>query len=225
MIIESNPEIIRTERAKGEPIHFGDATQAEVLQFARVRDAKTIVVVINDPAAARRITSLARRMNPGIFIIVRTRYVRELEPLHLLGANEVIPEEFETSVEIFARVLGRYLLPHEEIEKFVAEVRSEGYGMFRSLSRSATSCSVLQQCLPEVELASFRVPANSPLVGKTLVEAALRQGYDVNLVAIRRGEDLMYNPSADTTILEGDLLILIGKREKIPGVERLFRTG
>ena len=223
LIIESNPEVVRKEKAEGEPIYFGDATQEAVLHFARILNARTLVVVINDPTATRRITSLARRLNPKIFIIVRTRYVREVEPLYSLGANEVIPEEFETSVEIFARVLGKYLLPHEEIEKFIAEVRAEGYEMFRGLSREATTCSVIEHCLPELELASFRVRPESFLVGKTLSQAAIRQKYDVNLVGIRRGQEIIYNPGAQSKILENDLLILMGKREKIAEARGIFR--
>jgi len=223
LIIESNPEVVREEKAKGEPIYFGDATQEAVLGFGGIMNARTLVVVINDPAATRRITSLARRLNPKIFIIVRTRYVREVEPLYSLGANEVIPEEFETSVEIFARVLGKYLLPQEEIEKFVAEVRAEGYEMFRGLSREATSCSVIEHCLPEVEVASFRVRPESFLVGKTLSQAAIRQKYGVSLVGIRRGQEIIYSPGAESKILENDLLILIGEREKIAKAGAIFR--
>jgi len=223
LIIESNPEVVREEKTKGEPIYFGDATQEAVLHFARILNARTLVVVINDPTATRRITSLARRLNPKIFVIVRTRYVREVEPLYSLGANEVIPEEFETSVEIFARVLGKYLLPHEEIEKFIAEVRAEGYEMFRNLSREATTCSVIEHCLPEVEVASFRVHPESFLVGKTLSQVGIRQKYDVSLVGIRRGQDIIYNPRAESKILGNDLLILIGKREKIAEAITLFR--
>ncbi len=46
-----------------------------------------------------------------------------MKPLYELGANEVIPEEFETSVEIFTRVLAKYLIPKAEIEGLVAEIR------------------------------------------------------------------------------------------------------
>jgi len=55
--------------------------------------------------STRRITGITRRLNPKVHLIVRTRYLQEIEPLYELGANEVIPEEFETSVEIFTRVL------------------------------------------------------------------------------------------------------------------------
>jgi CPA2 family monovalent cation:H+ antiporter-2 len=105
VIIEMNPETVRRERKSGEPIFYGDATQEEILIHANINEARIVVVVINDPAAVRRITTLAHRLNPKAHIIVRTRYINELQSLFELGADDVVPEEFETSVEIFTLVL------------------------------------------------------------------------------------------------------------------------
>ena len=222
VIIEINPESVREERAKGEPIYYGDATQEAVLQHARIKEARAVVIVINDPTATRRITQLARRMNPKIHIIVRTRFLREMGPLYELGANEVIPEEFETSVEIFARVLGKYLQPKEEIEKFIAEVRSENYGMLRTLSKEATSCLDVAQCLPDFEIVSFRVGKKSTVAGKTLAQIAMRKKYGVTLLAVRRNAELIYNPDPEIQFFENDLLVVIGQPEKISKVASLF---
>lgn len=128
-IIEMNPETVREEKAKGEPIYYGDATQEAVLGRADIKDARVAVVAISDPAATRRIVELVRKLSPGIYVIVRTRFLQEVKTLHGLGADEVIPEEFETSVEIFARVLEKYLVPRDEIEKYIDEIRSEDYDM------------------------------------------------------------------------------------------------
>jgi len=106
-IIEMNPETVRSEQARGEPIYYGDSTQEAVLQHANIKDARIVVAAINDPTATRRITEIIRRLNPEVHLIVRTRYLQELKPLYELGADEVIPEEFETSVEIFTRVLAK----------------------------------------------------------------------------------------------------------------------
>jgi K+:H+ antiporter len=111
VIIEIAPEIVKTEGITGEPINYGDATQEEVLHHANIMTARVVVIAISDVGATRRITELSRWLNPDVFIIARTRYVLEMNPLHDLGANEVIPEEYETSVEIFARVLERYNVP------------------------------------------------------------------------------------------------------------------
>ncbi|MGB2697924.1 MAG: cation:proton antiporter [Candidatus Zixiibacteriota bacterium] len=128
-IIEMNPETVREEKIKGEPIHYGDATHKAVLGRADIKDARVAVVAISDPAATRRIVELVRKVNPGIYVIVRTRFIQEVKSLRRLGADEVIPEEFETSVEIFARVLEKYLVPRDEIDKYIDEIRSEDYDM------------------------------------------------------------------------------------------------
>ncbi|RLA92873.1 MAG: potassium transporter KefB, partial [Deltaproteobacteria bacterium] len=167
-IIEINPETVRSEQAQGEPIYYGDATQEAVLQHANIKAAKIVVVVINDPTATRRITEIIRRLNPKVHLIVRTRYLQEMKPLYELGADEVIPEEFETSVEIFTRVLTKYFIPRDEIERLVAEARSDGYEMFRSLYKEPSSFSDLKFQLPDVEISALRVAERSPWVGKGL---------------------------------------------------------
>ncbi|MCV4600561.1 NAD-binding protein, partial [Escherichia coli] len=86
-------------------INYGDATRREVLLHAGIEKAWSLVLAMSDPDAARRTVRQARILNDSVHIIVRTRYVAEITELYALGANEVIPEEFETSIEIFSRVL------------------------------------------------------------------------------------------------------------------------
>ncbi len=137
VIIEMNPDVVIGEQKKGEQILYGDATHEAVIGHAGVHAARVVVVAINDPAAARRITEIIRKISINVYLIVRTRYIKEMESLYRLGADEVIPEEFETSIEIFSRVLGRYLIPKDSIEQLVTRIRSDGYEMFRSFSDGA----------------------------------------------------------------------------------------
>ncbi len=149
IIVELNPETVLKEKKQGEPIYFGDATQEAVLLSVNIGEARIITVVINDPAATRRIIELARRLSPKVYIIVRTRYVQEVQPLHELGADEVIPEEFETAVEIFSRLMKKYLVPQEDINRLTAEVRSEGYQMFRATTLSGLSLEERKRHVPD----------------------------------------------------------------------------
>ncbi len=57
------------------------------------------------PASTREVVATSRRLAPNVIIVARTRYVQEVEPLEELGADQVIPEEFETSLELVGRVL------------------------------------------------------------------------------------------------------------------------
>ncbi len=224
VIIEMNPETVREQSAKGESINFGDATQEAVLKHAGIKDARIVVVAINDPSATRRITELVHKLNPAVHLIVRTRYLQEMQPLHELGANEVIPEEFETSVEIFTRVLVKYLIPRDEIEKFIAEVRAGEYEIFRSLSKRSAALSDLKRYLPDVDICTLRVDDTSPVVGNTLAQIGLRQKYGVTLLAIRRDSQIMSNLHGDVKICADDLLVVLGQTDEIAVATRLFRN-
>ena len=221
-ILEMNPAAVRTEKRRGEPIFFGDATQQSILLHVNVRQARTLVVVINDPAATRRITEIARRLNPRLYILVRTRFVSEMNALIDLGANDVIPEEFETSVEIFSRVLGKYFIPKEEIEKLTSDIRSDGYEMFRSPSLGALRSCTMESCLPDLEIASFRIEDGSPVVGKTLQETEMRKKYGVTLLAVNRSSLIISNPAAHLAFAGGDILFVVGDTKSIQQVKRIF---
>ncbi|MDY6792280.1 MAG: cation:proton antiporter [Thermodesulfobacteriota bacterium] len=214
-VIEMNPDTVRTEQTHGEPIFYGDSTQEVVLQHANIKDARIAVTAINDPAATRRITEMIRRLNPKIHLIVRTRYLQEMKPLYELGANEVIPEEFETSVEIFTRVLAKYLIPRDEIEKRVAEIRSDGYEMFRSFSEKSLSVSELKLQLPDVEISTLKIAEKSSLVGKSIAQINLRKRFEVTVLAIRRNAQTLSNPQANTQFLADDTLVVLGRPDKI----------
>lgn len=124
-VIETNARVARQVRRDGEPALYGNASSPEVLHHAGIERARVIVIAISDAAATRRIVAAARRLNPQLHIIVRTHHLREMHTVVALGGGEVIPEEFETAIEIFSRVLRRYLVPRDVIEREVREVRKE----------------------------------------------------------------------------------------------------
>ncbi len=221
--VEMNPETIRSERGRGEPIYYGDATQEVVLERTRIKEARVLIIVISDPGAIRKVCVLARQLNPNVYIICRTRFVSEMKQLHELGADEVIPEEFETSVEIFARVLMKYLIPKEEIERLVADVRADGYEMLRSIAqRPGTTCELLP--LPDIEIITMRVQEGSEAVGKSLSRLAVRRNHGVTLLAILRDKTLLTSPDGDTVLHENDMLYLLGSPDKLALVNMLFRA-
>jgi CPA2 family monovalent cation:H+ antiporter-2 len=131
VVLELNADRADVARVRQDPVLYGDATRREVLLAAGIQRARVIVLAISDPLATRHIVVQSRALNPRIEIIVRTRYVRELEDLIRLGANDVIPEEFETSIQISARVLTEFEVPQEKISRLLETVRSEGYQVLR----------------------------------------------------------------------------------------------
>ncbi len=223
-IIEMNPETVRSEQARGEPIYYGDSTQESVLQHADIKDARIVVSAINDPASTRRTTEIVRRLNPKVYLIVRSRYIQEMKSLYELGANEVIPEEFETSVEIFTRVLTKYLIPKDEIESLVAEIRSDGYEMFTNLSRESSSLADLSLQIPDIEISTLRLVKNSPFVGKSLAEIELRKKHGVTVLAIRRDSKVLSNLDVNMPFCVDDVLFVLAPPDKVAGVVALSQS-
>ena len=220
-VLEMNPETVRNEKKRHVPILYGDASKEAVLLHVNIKAARSIVIAISDASATRRIVELARRLNPSIYIIARTRYTNEVNPLYDLGANDVIPEEFETSIEIISRVLHRYFIPVDEIEKHISEVRKGGYEMFRNVQQKYAVFPELKQHLPDIDIETIRIETTSPLVEKTLAELALRKKYGVTVLAIQRGKETITIPSGETRLLERDIIVLIGTRDRIAGVSSL----
>jgi K+:H+ antiporter len=225
VVIEMNPQTVRVESAKGEPIFYGDASQEAVLEEVGVQKARVVVVVISDPLATRKIAAAVRKENPNVFLIVRTRFVTEMESLYAIGANQVIPEEFETSIEIFSRVLARYLIPRNEIERLIAEARSGGYDMFRSLSKESLSFSDLKCQIPDVDIMTFSVGEGSSIAEKSLAQIELRKKHGVTVLAIRRGDQMVSNPEGNMVIRAGDLLVVLSEPTKLAHFAHLFLDG
>jgi len=197
------------------PATGDDAANEAVLAHAGVSAAKVAVIAINDAAATRRIVELLHRRNPKLHIIARTRFMTEVPALYSLGANEVIPEEFETSIEIFARVMRRYLISHEQIERFIADIRADGYQMLRVPSAATAAISPLQPVLAQVDIESARVHPDSPFAGRPLSELRIRADFGVTVLAIQRQGELRSNPDGEERLCAGDSLVLMGKSEQL----------
>ena len=206
VVVEINPEIVRNEKSQGESIYFGDAAHGTVLKNVNISEARIMVVAISDPVGTLKILDVARKLNPNLYIIVRTRYIRDMESLYQMGADEIIPEEFETSIEIFSRVLDQYNLSKEEIDDFITEIRSDGYEMFRTLSQDeSVTCTLNNGTNAEV----ISIPVGNDMNGETLNK--FRATYNGNILAVVRNSKTFKNPDFDFKLLEDDIIIMVGK--------------
>ncbi|SNS62364.1 Kef-type potassium/proton antiporter, CPA2 family [Belliella buryatensis] len=209
-IIETNPETVKQESLKGEPIMYGDAANEAVLEHVNIHKARVAVIAISNPESTKRIIASIRHNTQNPYIIVRTRYVGEMEANMKLGASEVIPEEFETSIEIFTRVLDKYLIPKHDIEEFTLDIRSDNYEMFRSLSPEGRSKFKID--LPQINFVSLKVEKDSgDVINKSLKDAKIREKFGVNIVAIKRGKITTSEITGDEKLKLGDVVYVVGK--------------
>ncbi|MFQ5962616.1 MAG: NAD-binding protein, partial [Candidatus Methylomirabilales bacterium] len=214
-ILELNGETVRRMRAKGEPIYYGDVSSQEILKHLGIEHARSLVVAISDPASIRRATRLARELNPHLYILVRTRYDVEIDELYRLGADEVIAEEFETSIELFARVLRRYHLPRTVIGEQVEKVRREKYEMLRQLQTPPLAHADVARLFSRVDMETYLAQEAGPTTGKTIGELQIRHRTGVSVVAVIQNGSVWANPGPEHRIAAGQVLVLVGSRQQV----------
>lgn len=215
LIMDVNMDRVRKAKNEGHKAFFGDASHPEVLRKMGGDRAKLLVVAISDPISTRRIVKNARELSPAVSILVRTRYIREVEDLYRLGANQVIPEEFETSVEIFARVLKDYRIPGNIIQNQIDLIRQEGYAMLRNPSLSGERLAKLTTILEKTVMDTFFVDPASQISGKTLAELNLRKRTGATVIAVVRKNEAKTNPHANFQIESGDILVILGSHAEL----------
>ena len=223
VIVELDPSAIKKAHKIGEPIVYGDATNSDILKHVHIQEARVIVLAISAHEATRTIVKTIRLFTETAYLLVRTRYVKEVEEIMKLGADEVIPEEFETSIEIFTRVMKKYLVPNDEIHEFVSDIRSHNYEAFRSISSVSNGFSSNHVHLPEMEIAAVHVvQGKNSIVGKTIFNSGIRTTYGVTVLAIKRGEEYIMEINDEIKIHTEDILYLFGKPEDIIRLNKLL---
>jgi len=215
VVLELNGETVRRAKRDGEPILFGDACSAKVLELAGVEGAELAVFAISDPPAVRQAVGLARELNPSLHIVVRTGQIGEIEEVAAAGANEVVAEEFEASIEILTRVLRHYGVPANVIEAETKVLRGDSYLMLRSPAVAPPLSDEIVEALGAGTTAVFAVLSASAADGKTILETDLRRRAGATIIAVVRGRQSHANPSPSFRLQAGDRLVLVGSHTEI----------
>jgi monovalent cation:H+ antiporter-2, CPA2 family len=216
-----DPATVRKLQQKGESVLYGDAVNEPILTKAHVDKAEVVLISIGNLIVAMTVLEKVRRLNKHAHVIVRTKHVTDIEELYKLGASQVIPEEFETAIDLFERILSKFLIPQTDINKAIAKIRNDQYGIFRDKSVKK-SFSLLKE-IPNIETSAFKVQENSVIIGKSRSEIKFRDHYGITIVAIKRQNKIIEHPSSATEFYVGDVVYVLGKPENIAHAVELFQ--
>ncbi|HNX54571.1 MAG TPA: cation:proton antiporter [Prolixibacteraceae bacterium] len=214
-----DPALARARQAKGEMVVYGDALNEPILRKAYVETAEVVVISIGDAITALGVVERVRLQNKHAYIIVRSRHVADIEDLYEMGADQVIPEEFETAIEMFERILKKLLVPKNEIEAAIDHIRDDNYGIFRD--REENNTFSLSEEIPDVEIVALKASSYPMFAGNSLKDIQLRKEFGVTLVATKRGGQIFENPGAGFVFEPGDILYVLGKHEKIAQLKQI----
>ena len=215
VIIEMNPDTVKKEKSKGENIIYGDIGNYEVLKTSLINTAKVFVIAISDRSTSRRAVKVAKQLNPNVNVIVRTRFMRETDELVKLGADVVIPEEFETSIQIFRQVLEQYHVPLNVIMQQVNLLRGESYKYLRSEEGTEVAFTHIDEILSARLTDTFYINEENKFAGKTIADLNLRKETDATIIAIVRKGTTITTPTAKEILQSGDTLVITGTHKAV----------
>ena len=221
-ILEYNPNTVRDIRASGELAHYGDATRSEVLRHIRFTEFDSAVIAIPEAEATRRAVSIMRSLHPDVYLLARTRFVTEVEQLQKLGANVVVPEEFETSLRLFSELLTHYHLPPHIIAVQMDLVRRRSYGLLRSDDEPGSLDRALQPLLMKRLVEAVPIAPDCKQIGKTLGELGFREGERCSVISVIRGSRPLPAPYEDNVIAVNDLVVLYGDHAALDSALKRF---
>ena len=223
VVIDQNLELVHQARADALTAVYGDGTRHALLERVAGAHARIIVFAIPSSMEERRGVAAARELAPAARIVVRTRYVRAIDELQRLGADAVVVEEFEASLELFKRALEGYEIPAGRIAHELDAVRSEHYGLLRGTAAPDLALDALQHLGIHDALELVEVEAGSPAIGENARTLDLRRRTGAIQVAVVRDGAPIYRRDDAFRYAPGDTAILVGDREALGTAAALFR--
>jgi CPA2 family monovalent cation:H+ antiporter-2 len=215
---------IRAGRQAGDPVIYGDAGEPKVLENVGVAHASCVVITFASPEVALRILRAVRELRRDVPILVRTQDDSRLEQLQAAGATEVVPETFEASLMLLSHLLLLLKLPVPRVIRTVNDIRSHRYGMLRQYFRSADAPPLDSSHAFREELHSVILPPHAWAVGRSIADLAAR-GSRASVSAVRRDGIVGREPSPETLLKEGDVVVVCGTPEAVEHAETLLLMG
>lgn len=125
--IDLRQERVKSARAQGFPVFFGDASRVKVLQAAGADQAKMIVVALENPDQVNSLVSLVRQYYPAMPIHTRARDRQHCADLIIQGATTTVSETLETSLRLTEEVLLGSDVDEAVVAQVIDEFRDEYY--------------------------------------------------------------------------------------------------
>jgi CPA2 family monovalent cation:H+ antiporter-2 len=222
--LDLDPYRIRVGRQAGDPVIYGDAGEAKVLENVGVAHASCVVVTFTKPEVALRILRSVRELRGDVPVLVRTQDDSKLEELQAAGATEVVPETFEASLMLLSHLLLLLKLPVSRVIRTVNDIRSHRYGMLRQFFRAADAEFLDDTHAFREELHSVILPPHAWAVGRSIDEL-MRRGSNAAVSAVRRDGIVGREPGPDTIFKVGDVVVVCGTPEAVEHAETLLLMG
>ncbi|MGB2769756.1 MAG: potassium channel protein [Candidatus Zixiibacteriota bacterium] len=192
-------DLQRIEQAEKDGFLFfqGDSTIDQTLIDARIERARALITAVANEADGVFIVLSARQLNPQLLITARAETDEGKKKLLRAGANKVISPYKIGAIRMALTTLRPNLVDFMKVITFDKETG--------------------------LTIEEIQIKPGSPMIDSTLRECAIRKEFGIMVAGIKKtGKDVFLNPSPDTKIEAGDILIVIGDREGLEKLEKLY---
>lgn len=221
VVLELNADTVRSAKKQNLPLYYADATSEEALGHAHLAEARLLVLLMNDPQAAERVISTARRVAPNVPILMRTHYFSNRKRLVEMGASDVVAEEVESAIEVVARMLRSVDMPRNVIDERIRLFRAETRTSERRHTVPRKRVAEVSG-LAELKIESVEIRDGSVAIGNSPLGLQLQTKTGALAVAVRRGEALDQELDPHSPFALGDVVYLVGSEDAIRAAVALF---
>ncbi len=222
--VDMDPGRVRAARRPATRSSMAMPANPEVLELVGLDRASVVVISFADPALALHAVDAIRKERPNVPILVRTQDDTHLAELQKAGASSVVPETFEAALMLVWHVLLLLQVPVSRVMKTIGDIRGNRYNLMRTLYRLEDN-----ELFPQLDVharAALHAGAATGRMGSgTNRRAGQGAGAEVTVSAIRRAGIVGREPSPDTVLEEGDVLVLFGTPEALEHGEAILLAG
>ena len=192
--IEKNPEFLEQLQDLGVLYIIGDATEDKVLHAAQIEHAKGVIITSAEDTTNLFITMTCKNLENKLHIVARANRPENIWKLQRAGAHNVICP---------SAIAGNRMALAVTKPTSVAYVQT-----------------LVENREINLELEELVISKNSPLANRELKDSGLRENFNVQLLAIKRGDKTLLNPAASEQIIDQDVLIVCGSAESLALLEK-----
>ena len=189
VVIENDEAIADRLLSRGHLVLMGDATSDDVLRAAGIERARGLVCAVSSDPDNLYVTLTARDVSKEVFIVSRANDESAVHRLLKAGANKVVSPTITGSHQMAQMLLRPAVADFMELATM-----TEHLGL---------------------EIDQVEIKPGSPMINRALRDTGIRSDHDVIVIAIKRGGEMIFNPSADAAISEGDFLVAIGSHDSL----------
>jgi CPA2 family monovalent cation:H+ antiporter-2 len=214
VIIELNHQRLLECKAAHFPVIFGDMSQDTVIAASKVHAARLLLITTPSVITAQAIVKQAHGIRPDLHIIVRANGTDQARSLYESGVYMAVLPEMEAGLEIARQALLHLEIPVGVIQEYTDGVRQRLYAPIYQASRDQHLLAKLDNIKNMLEISWVTLGRESPLIGKSIMEAAVRTRTGASIVAIIHDKVFHSNPQVTYAFQAGDLVAVVGNQQE-----------